>query len=372
MKSPHALRVAATALASFALAGCSTFSHHRAAAPAPTAAAFQPTPLPAPGPLDPSLLQPARAAYRVGPGDQLEIQIVGDEDTRTLSTVGPDGKVYFYILPGIDVWGLTLPQIRQKIEDGLHQFVRDPQPVAVTLRIAQSDQVWVLGRLNKPGLYPIAGPTTLLEAIAEAGGLSPRTVTSSLAGPTVTLAGQNGASDEAADLDRAFLIRNGKRLNVDFTRLLRDGDMAQNVYLQPGDFVYLPGSDAATVQVLGAVLQPQAIQTSSPLTLAGAVSSAGGTIRSAYLSHVAIVRGSLSRPQVAIVDLDAIQHGQAPDIALQPEDIVYVPFTPYHVLTRYVDRILDTFARTVGVNEGARAVTSHAVPVGVNVPVGGL
>jgi polysaccharide biosynthesis/export protein len=72
------------------------------------------------------------------------------------------------------------------------------------------------------------------------------------------------------------------------------------------------------------------------------------------------------------VDIRPMLAGQAPDIALQPQDIVFVPHTPYRVLTRYVDLILDTFVRTVGVNEGARAVDGQAQPLGVTVPLGTL
>ena len=379
MKSPHLIRASATLMlaAAWLLSGCSTWSFHRRA-PATAAATspmstFKPTPVADFAPLDPALLQRPTTEYRLGPGDQLDIEVLGDVDTRSSVTVGPDGKIYFYMLPGMDVWGLTVSQVRDKIADGLRQYVRERQPVSVTLRTADSQRVWVLGRLNKPGVYPLTGPTTLLEAIAEAGGLSPRSAISSLAGP-VPIAASNGgaASDEAADLSRAFVIRQGRLVRVDFKRLLRDGDLSQNIYLQPDDFIYLPGGSGGTVHVLGAVLEPRAVESTSQLTVVRAVAEAGGTIRDAYLRHVAVVRGSLSQPQVAIVDLYAIQHGQAPDVVLEPQDIVYVPFTPYRVLTRYVDTILDTFARTIGVNEGARAVTRTAIPVGVNVPVGGL
>ncbi|PTX92709.1 polysaccharide biosynthesis/export family protein [Opitutus sp. ER46] len=375
MKLAPAPRLAGFAALAIAvlLSGCSTFSR-RAKAPAPANfATFTPTAVSELPPLDPTLLQKPTTPYRLGPGDQLEIQVLGDVDTRSLTTVGPDGKIYFYMLPGIDVWGLTVPEARERIVSEFQRFVRDRQPVSVTLRVANSQRVWVLGRLNKPGVYPIAGPTTLLEAIAEAGGLSPRSAASSLAGP-MPLAASRGTqgTDEAADLSRAFVIRQGQLLRVNFSRLLREGDLSQNIYLQPDDFVYLPTGASSTVHVLGAVLQPRAIESDSPLSLVRAVAEAGGTIKDAHLTHVAILRGSLSEPKVAIVDLRAVMLGQAPDIELAADDIVYVPYTPYRVLTRYVDMILTTFARTVGVNEGARAITSQAVPVGVNVPVGGL
>ncbi len=377
MKPPRITRPLAAALFVTLLltSGCTTFPWRRStsAAPSTPPPTFAPAAVAAALPaVDPAMLQRPATPYRLGPGDQLDIEVLGDLDTRSTTTVGPDGKIYFYILPGLDVWGLTVPEAREKIVNGLQQFIREKQPVSVTLRAANSQRVWILGRLNKPGVYSLTGPTTLLEAVAQAGGLSTRVSATSLAGPVAisnSAAGLRG-SDEAADLSRAFVMRQGNLIRVDFRKLLREGDLSQNIYLQPDDFVYLPAGTNGTVHVLGAVYAPRAVDVSGQITLVRAVAEAGGSIKDAYLSHVAIVRGSLSQPRVAIVDFGAIQRGLAPDLALEEDDIVYVPFTPYRVLTRYVDMILVTFARTMGVNEGARAVTRNAVPVGVNVPVG--
>lgn len=105
------------------------------------------------------------------------------------------------------------------------------------------------------------------------------------------------------------------------------------------------------------------------LTVVQAIALSGGSAREACLSNVAILRGSLAQPQIAIVAVDAILHGQAPDVRLEPGDIVFVPYAPERVLTRYVNLILDTFARTVGVNAGAHAISGQAAPVGIGVTV---
>ncbi|MEO5959879.1 MAG: SLBB domain-containing protein [Opitutaceae bacterium] len=337
----------------------------------PTLATFTPTTVTDLPPIDPALLQRPTQEFRLGPGDQIAIEVLGDIATRSRTTVGPDGKIYFYVLPGIDVWGLTLTQARERISQELQKFVREQQPISISLRGIESQRIWLLGRLNRPGVYPMAGPMTLLEAIAEAGGPSPATAAASFGGGTM---GTNarGASDEAADLGRAFVIRQGKMLRVDFKRLLRQGDMAQNIYLQPDDLVYLPAGTTGSIHVLGAVGQPKSMDYLGRMTLTQSLAQAGGSVRNAHLTNVAIVRGSLTEPKVAVIDFEAIQRGTAPDVMLEPQDIVYVPYTPYRVLTRYVDLILDTFARTVGVNEGARAISDRAVGVGVNVPIGGL
>lgn len=320
--------------------------------------------------LDPALLQRPTTEYKLGPGDMLEIEVLGDVDTRARTTVGPDGKIYFYVLPGLDVWGLTLAQTKEKIVQELKQFVREPQPVSLTLRTAESQRIWVLGRLNKPGVYAMSGPMTLLEALSSAGGPAAASTFATIAGP-VSTSSSRGATDEAGDLSRAFVIRQGQLLRVDFQKLLRDGDMSQNIYLQPDDFVYLPSAVAGSVHVLGSVNQPRTVEFTNRLTVVQAVAQAGGTvIRESYPQQIAIVRGSLSQPKVAVVDMNAIIRGEAPDVLLEPQDIVYVPQSPHRVLTRYLDTILQTFVRVVGVNEGSRAVSDKATPVGVNVPLG--
>jgi hypothetical protein len=84
---------------------------------------------------------------------------------------------------------------------------------------------------------------------------------------------------------------------------------------------------------------------------------------------VAILRGPLAHPQIAVFAVDAILSGKAADVRLESNDIVYVPYSPNRLLSRYVKLILDTFVRTVGVNEGAYAVTGKSTPVGVGVNV---
>jgi len=321
------------------------------------------TPVAGEGRPDPGLLQPPVEPFTLGPGDRLEIQIIGDATTITTTVVGPDGRLYFYLLPGLDVWGLTLGEAKSLIERELLKFLRDKPRVSVTLRGVESQQVWLLGRLNHPGVYPIIGPTRLLEAFALAGGpTSPATLASLANGPM----GAN-LSEDLADLRRGFVVREGKIVPVDLYRLLKEGDMSQDIYLHPGDLVYVPPAVAREVFVLGAVLEPRSVAYRKSLSLVAAVASARGTIKDAYLSHVAIVRGSLSEPKIAVVDFRAITRGQKPDVLLEPGDIVYVPFAPYRTLERYANMILNTFVSTVAINEGARSVSRNVVPVGVSI-----
>jgi polysaccharide biosynthesis/export protein len=306
--------------------------------------------------LSTELLTPADEPFTLGPGDRIEVEILGDPSTRSMVAVGPDGRIYFHILPGLDIWGLTLGQTKELLERELSNYLAGAK-VAITLRAIESKRIWLLGRLRNPGVYPIGAPMTLLEAISLAGGL-------------VSSAGLGAAGVEIADLYRSFVIREGQVVPVDFARLIREGDMTQNIFLQPDDFVYVPSTQGNEVYVLGAVRVPRPVPYEQARTLIEAITDAGGTLKDAYMSQVGIVRGSLSQPKVAVVSYKEIVSGKAPDVRLEPRDIVYVPFSPYRNLVKYVDLILATFARAEAINEGARAVSRDAPPVGINIGVG--
>lgn len=304
--------------------------------------------------LDPALLQPVEVPFRLGPGDRIDIEVLRDPAGPTSTFVGPDGRIYFHLLSGLQVWGLTLDETKALLERHLAMYLRDPK-VAITLRGIESQRVWVMGRVNTPGLYPLEGPMTVLEAITRAGGL----FTSRMAGTT----------EELADLHHSFLVRRGQFVPVDFHGLIRQGDTSQNVYLEPDDFLYIPSSLSTEIYVLGAVAQPRSVAFKDQVTLVSAIAHARGTIAGARLDEVAIVRGSLNQPSIGIVDYRRIIRGQLPDVRLQPRDIVFVPFSPFRSLEKYANTILNTFTRTVAANEGGRAVDPNYQPPGVSIPI---
>ncbi|MCI0534203.1 MAG: hypothetical protein L0Z50_03140, partial [Verrucomicrobiales bacterium] len=82
--------------------------------------------------------------------------------------------------------------------------------------------------------------------------------------------------------------------------------------------------------------------------------------------------GSLTEPQIAVIDYKEIIQGKAPDARLEAGDILYIPFSPYRYLAKYANLIVETFVRAVAINEGARAGSRNAVPIGINLSVGGI
>jgi protein involved in polysaccharide export with SLBB domain len=312
---------------------------------------------------DSAWLQPSTKPFTLGPGDRVEIELMGEAASRVTTIVAPDGKIYFNLLPGVDVWGMTLPQAKAALEAEMAKYVRQPPLISLVLRGVESKRIWVLGRVQAPGVYPIAAPMTLLEAVSQAGG--------TLSLSTFQDQSAAGIGEELADLRHSFVVRRGKLLPVDFQRLILKGDTGQNIYLEPDDFVYFPAATAREVYVLGAVQQPRPVPFTEGLTVAGAVASAYGTLNGAYLRHVAVVRGSLAQPEVFIEDYRAAIRGQAEDIPLQPNDIVYVPFSPYRYIQRYLEIILNTFASSAAINAGSKAVlTQPTGGAGVFIPVG--
>ena len=307
--------------------------------------------------VSPALLQTPVDAYKLGPGDKLDIEIVGETGSRAESFVTPDGKLYYNLLPGLDVAGLSTDQLKQQMDVKLKQYYQHPQ-VSVTLLDAVSQRVWVLGRVNQPGIYPLKRPLKVLDAVSMAGGLFTSRFT--------------GTTEELADLAHSFLIRKGQRLPVDFQKLIRDGDLSQNIFLQPDDFIYLPSALTNEVYVLGAVKEPRPVGFMNEMNLMAVIGRGLGLLPNADLSRVSIIRGALSDPKVAVVDAGSILKGKATNVRLEPGDIVFVPGTGQNGPSGLAHEAVNTFVRIVSANEGSNAaVGGGAPPVGLNVNIGG-
>jgi len=300
-------------------------------------------------------LHPSKEPFRIGVSDGVEIEQLGVSNTRQECRVMPDGMLYYQAIPGLKVTGMTLPELKTKLQTSLLEFYRNPQ-VSIILRSISSQHIWVLGRVNASGLYPLTGPTTVLEAISRAGGL----FTSRFSGTT----------EELADLRHSFLVRNGEFLPVDFYKLLREGDLSQNVYLHSGDYLYIPSALTNEVYVMGAVQSPKAVGFKDQITLVSAVAEAKGLLPAAYAQRAVIVRGSLVAPTVATVNFNRIITGKDPDVILQPRDIVWIPNSPWDRVETYTKMILNTFTRTVAANEGSHAASPTATNIKPYIPIG--
>lgn len=290
--------------------------------------------------------------YTLGPNDVVNFSLYGrPELARPDALIGPDGRVTYLQAQGVMAAGLTIDELRGAVAAELAKYYRKPL-VIVTPGELRSKKFFILGKVVNKGSYALQRPLTVIEAIAEAGGLE------------TGLFEQNTV--EMADLPRSFLIRNRKRVAVDFDKLFRRGDLSQNILIEPDDYLYFPSAIANEIYVLGAVKAsgPQGI--SMDKSVLGAIALAGGFTDGAYEQRVLVVRGGLDKPQRFVVNMKDIIAGKAPDFRLEPRDIVYVSTQPWSRAEDLANSAATAFISTMvtiwtGGNVGA-IITSPIIP----------
>lgn len=274
-------------------------------------------------------LDPVLPEYRIGPGDRVSVDVAGlAELSREAQLVRSDGRITLFVIEDVEVAGLTTMETARTIESKLAPLVEKPQ-VVVTLIEARSQRFMVLGAVGRPGVYDLPGPLTVLEALALAGGLS-----------------TDPSGKAAGDVSRAYLLREEKLVPVRFSRLF-SGDRTQNVYVHPGDMLYVPPAWAGEVYVLGQVQSPTVIDMHGELTLMQALARAGWVTKEAKESAVRVIRGSLLDPKVYLIDAEDIGAGKARDVALAPGDIVFVTTTEIADYNEVINAIMPTLSAAV-------------------------
>jgi polysaccharide export outer membrane protein len=242
-----------------------------------------------------------QAAYVIGPGDVLEIQVWDNKALDQTLFVRPDGKISLPLVGEIQAAGQTVPQFQDALAEAYLKTVKAPS-VTVILKEIRSRAVYFVGGFVKPGVEQLTRDLTVMQAISLVGGLLP-----------------NG------DGEKAFVLRGGQRIPVDLTRLIQKGDVSQNLKLEVGDSLVVPIADAVYVQ--GEVKNPGAVKSTVDLTVLKAISQAGGFTPFAAAGRVEILRGDGDKKERIKVDLDKMRGAPAdnPDVRLKPNDIVYVP-----------------------------------------------
>ena len=110
--------------------------------------------------------------YKIGPGDVMEISVYGEESlNRKDLVVRPDGKTSFPLVGDVQVGGLTTVQAKEALEQSLHEYIPGAVAAVSVLQLG-SLQYYVVGKVNKPGMYNVSKPLTVLQALAMAGGLT--------------------------------------------------------------------------------------------------------------------------------------------------------------------------------------------------------
>jgi len=265
-----------------------------------------------------------REKYTLGPGDIMDVGLYGHPELdRSHLFVQPDGTISYLQAQNIRAGGLTVDELREQMQAKLAESYKNPRVMISPVEL-RSKKYFILGKVVDNGVFSMDRPMTILEAVARSRGIE----TGLFESNTV----------ELADLERSFLARGGKRVEVDFQKLFFEGDMSQNVQLEPGDYLYFPSAISNEIYVLGQVVSPGVLGFSNKLTVLGAIARREGFTTAAYREKVLVVRGSLKKPQLFVVDTNEVLKGRGADFLLQPKDIVYVSSRPW----KYAEDLFDS------------------------------
>jgi protein involved in polysaccharide export with SLBB domain len=152
---------------------------------------------------------------------------------------------------------------------------------------------------------------------------------------------------DIADLSRSFVVRTGRRISLNFEKLFQEGDLAQNIAVEPGDYLFFPSSNIKEVYVLGEVTLPGVVVHTPRTTVVSAIAERGGFNEKAFKSRVLVVRGSLNQPETFVVNTATTLSGKGTDFKLYPKDIVYVSHRPWYRAEDLLDIATTAFIQAV-------------------------
>lgn len=266
--------------------------------------------------------------YMIGAGDALEIHAWNNDnpdilvvnpvsttqgstivtnmaqDTHTV-VVSRDGRIYVPLVGVIKVEGISTADLENVIKKGLANYASDAN-VTVLIKSPKPVKVYMVGQVNRPGMYgvPDGNPEEcrIANFINLAGGLSP-----------------------LAELNRISIKRGTETLYVDFYKLEKEGDVSQNIILRDGDTVVIP-QKYNVVYVLGYVLRPGPVRFIEGAGVSDYIGNAGGFTRFAATDNIGIVRGDAQKQIVLKVKVNKYLawESESDNPKILPGDIIYV------------------------------------------------
>ena len=155
--------------------------------------------------------------YLIGPEDVLLVRVWREPELSGSVTVRPDGRITMQLLREIQAEEKTPEQLAEEIRKGLEEkFLKNPQ-VTVTVVEIRSKKYCLQGEVGRPGAHPLLNPTTVLEALVNAGGFR-----------------------EFANQKGIIVMRKGERFKFNYKDVIRGKKMEQNILLEPGDIIIVP------------------------------------------------------------------------------------------------------------------------------------
>lgn len=227
--------------------------------------------------------------YRLGPGDLIKVSVYGYDELTTEVRISQTGYINYPLLGEVSVSGMSPREAASRIATKLVAggFIREPK-VDVLVQEYQSQKISVMGQVTKPGKYALTSSSTVLDMLAEAGGV-------------VTVA----AGDQAT-----LLRKNGTKVPIDLHKLF-EGDLTQNYSVAGGDTIFVP--KAPQFYIYGEVQKPGMYRLERNMTVAQAI-TAGGGLTPRGTENRAVVRRQQSDGTQAEVKVETTSQLQADDV----------------------------------------------------------
>ena len=219
--------------------------------------------------------------YVIGDGDGLDIAVWGVPELSVGVVVRPDGKITLPAVGDVMATGLTPAELGRDLTKVLDSYVKKPI-VTVAVSGITNNRIYVSGGGVPSTVINLSGRTTLFKLLCSLDGV------------------------ENADMKRARLVRDNKPQDVDIYALFVDGEITNDIELQPEDILYLPTNEKNKVYVVGAVNAPTYIIYREGMRILDAILECGGFSKYAKESAVLILRkegGQDSRIKINIEDL---------------------------------------------------------------------
>jgi polysaccharide biosynthesis/export protein len=262
----------------------------------------------------------ASSDYRLGPEDLVEITIFNIPEAMNVERgvtprtntvrVTEQGQISLPLIGEIDVRGLTVLGLEKKLREAYDAYIYNPQ-VGVLVR-EYRQRVSVIGSVQKPGVFELSGPKTVIGMLAMAGGVTDQ------AGTQVQIYRQGPNSRENYIIDLAVLASNAELINAKTEPLI-------TMPVQSGDIINIPL--AGTFFVDGAVKRPGFYPLGRRYSLMQALTAAGGVDRDLYSADITIFRKRTSGVEPIGIDLNEVVAGSTVDPEIVADDVILVPIS---------------------------------------------
>ena len=253
-----------------------------------------------------TLESPRAKDYRIGAGDEVDIQVMGRAELSGTHEIGPDGKITLPIAGSFEIKDLTREEAAAGITASLQHYYTS---VDVTVRISKyaATRIVVVGHVDQPGVLDFDNSRTLLDVLSK----SRRT-------------GLDAAGQQSPMPKRCEIIRGkDQAVWIDLRSMLESGSAGADLPMQRNDVVYVPADKDDMVTVLGEVQRPGMVKLDSTTTLVDALAMSGGLAGGTGNAKIEIVKPATGVTR-ELTFSDLKNPAKTGEVSLRPGDVIYV------------------------------------------------